>query len=60
MKVQRTIIVDDIDGKPGVTLTVEGENVRVNYSRIKFNPPVVPLSELYLAVMDLRGKFDAS
>lgn len=56
MKVQKSITVPDTNGNPGVTLTLDEDAVTVRLEGIRFSPPVVPLRELDLAVMALRGE----
>lgn len=57
MRVQKTITVEDVDGKPGIILAMEDElHVSVRYGGIRFNPPIVPIKDLDLAVMALRGE----
>lgn len=57
MRVQKTITVEDTDGKPGIILTMEDDDtVKVQYGGIRFSPPVVPIKDLDLAVMALRGE----
>lgn len=57
MKVQKTITVEDTDGKPGIILTMEDDlHVSVQYAGIRFNPPVVAIKDLDMAVMALVGE----